>query len=271
MQALQADLRALAPMIEAAAREAGALALEYFRPGERTSAGVWNKEGGSPVTAADLAVDRLLRQRLSDVIPDIGWLSEEAEIHPHEGSAEPAWIVDPIDGTRAFMAGEATWAVSIGLVEQGRPALACLYLPALHRMYVAVSGAGATCDGVRLPADSRLPPLAAGPKPALDRFLQASPRFEAHPKIPSLASRIAMAADGQIAVAIASGGAREWDVAAADLIIREAGGRLTDLASLPVRYEASPRRLGVLIASREPDHEALARTLGAALAKSHQP
>jgi myo-inositol-1(or 4)-monophosphatase len=259
------------PAIALAAREAGGLAMEFFRAGGRTAADVRWKDGGSPVTEADVAVDRLLRGRLSALREGMGWLSEEAEIHPAEGSEAPAWVVDPIDGTRAFIAGEATWAVSIALAQGGRPVLACLFLPALDKLFLAAAEGGATLNGASLAPDLSTSPLAAGPQPTLDRFLAAVPGFSGHPKIPSLATRIAMAAEGRIAVAIASGGAREWDVAAADLILTEAGGRLTDLERKSVRYEASPRRLGVLIGSREADHDQMAAALGAALAKSPVP
>jgi myo-inositol-1(or 4)-monophosphatase len=133
------------------------------------------------------------------------------------------------------------------------------------------SCAGASLNGAPLPPPEPSPPLAAGPKLVLDRFLAAVDGFSGHPKVPSLATRIAMAADGGLAVALASDGAREWDVAAADLIVAESGGRLTDLEGRAVRFDASPRRLGVLIASRDPRHDEIARTLGAALAKSPQP
>jgi myo-inositol-1(or 4)-monophosphatase len=258
------SLAALAPAVAAAAREAGALAMASFRAGGRTAARTWSKEGGSPVTEADLAVDRLLRERLAALAPGLGWLSEEAEIHPAEASDAPAWIVDPIDGTRAFMAGESWWCVSVALAQGGRPVLGCLYLPAFDRLFPALAGAGATLDGAPLPPPGAAA-LAAGPKPVLDRFLAATPGFGPHARIPSLAARIAGVAEGRLAVAIASRGAHAWDVAAADLIVAEAGGRLTGLDGRALRVDATARRYGDLIATLSPDHDAAARALGAAL------
>lgn len=261
----------LLPALIAIAREAGALAMGFFQAGARTSARVWTKEGDSPVTEADVAVDRLLEERLGALAPDIGWLSEEAERHPVGGSDAPAWIVDPIDGTRAYIAGETMWGVSIALVEHGRPQLAALFLPAVDRLFSAVSGQGAFCNGDRLPPAELAPRIAAGPKTLLERFLAGAPELTAHRKIPSLAARIAGVAERRIAVAIASDGAREWDLAAADLVVQESGGRLTDLHGRLVRYDASPRRHGVLIATAEPDHDALTARLNAALAINAAP
>lgn len=256
----------LLPALAAVAREAGALAMGWFRPGEHTAARVWSKEGDSPVTEADVAVDRLLEERLGALAPDIGWLSEEAERHPVSGSDAPAWIVDPIDGTRAYIAGEEMWGVSIALVENGRPQIAALFLPAADRLFTAAAGRGAHCNGVDLPPADAPPRLAAGPKMLLDRFLAAGGDLKAHRKIPSLAARIAAVAERRVAVAIASDGAREWDLAAADLVVQESGGRVTDLQGRLLRYDASPRRHGVLIASAGSEHDVQMARLSAALA-----
>ncbi|WP_342359159.1 3'(2'),5'-bisphosphate nucleotidase CysQ [Terrarubrum flagellatum] len=267
----QTDAALLLPAVAAAAREAGALAMGWFRRGEKTSARVWTKDGDSPVTEADVAIDEMLSQRLGALGAHIGWLSEEAERHPESGSDAPAWIVDPIDGTRGYISGADLWAVSIALVQAGRPQLGCLYLPALDRLLTASAGNGVACNGAPLALTEAAPRIAAGPRPVLDKFMAHVEGFSVHPKIPSLAARIAAVAERQIAIAIASDGAREWDVAAADLIVEEAGGRLTDLHGKPVRYDATPRRHGVLIASCEPDHDSLAQSLGAALANSARP
>ena len=258
-----AQARDLAAGVERAAREAGALALGFFRASAPTSARIWQKAGNSPVTEADMAVDALLRQRLSALAPDFHWLSEEAEPTPHGGD-RPVWIVDPIDGTRAFAAGEAQWGVSIALVMQGVPVIGCFFMPARAALYRAQRGEGAFCNDLRLDPDhaSR---RAAGPHPVLDSLLSLDPTLEAHPKIPSLAARIAYVADGQLRFGIASIGAHEWDIAAADLLLREAGGQLTDLTGQPVRYTGEARKLPVLIGSRSGNHAIIAGELGAVL------
>ena len=105
------------PRLEAAVREAGALAASTFQ----TALKSWTKDGGSPVSEADIAVDNFLRERLTRLAPDYGWLSEESEDDPARLDAPRVWIVDPIDGTRAYLAGRTDWSISVALVEDGRP------------------------------------------------------------------------------------------------------------------------------------------------------
>ena len=108
----------------AAVREAGSLALKTFR-GQPKS---WIKGKSSPVSEADLAVDALLRERLL-TIHDAGWLSEETEDDPARLERTEVWVVDPIDGTRAYLAGSSDWTISAALVSGGRPVVGALYAP----------------------------------------------------------------------------------------------------------------------------------------------
>ena len=130
-------------------REAGALARKTAQGAFRH----WTKgEDRSPVSDADIAVNDLLHQRLTALAPGAGWLSEETE-----GSADTThaliWIVDPIDGTRAFISGRADWSISTALVEDGRPLVAALYAPVSEEIFLAVRGAGATLNGAPIKAN----------------------------------------------------------------------------------------------------------------------
>ena len=121
--------------LAAAVRDAGAVALKYFR-GELKS---WTKgKGDSPVTEADIASNDLLRERL--LAPGDGWLSEESENDPSRLDARRVWVVDPIDGTRAYIAGREDWSISAALVEAGRPVVAALYAPATDELFLATRG-----------------------------------------------------------------------------------------------------------------------------------
>ncbi len=146
---VDADIDALAArdLLVSAAREAGAVALEYFNPGGRTSAHVVTKAGGSPVTDADLAADALLKRRLRAALPDAGWLSEETVDDFERLSRRSLIIVDPIDGTRAFMTGDPRWAVSVALIVDERPVAGVVYAPALDETYAAARARGATFNG----------------------------------------------------------------------------------------------------------------------------
>src|SRR5690606_32518652 len=112
-------------LIRDAARDAAAIALRYFRKDPQ----VWWKEGISPVSEADFEVDRFLRERLTAARPDYGWLSEETADNAERLSARRTFVVDPIDGTRAFINGLETWCISIAVVEDGRPVAGVLNCP----------------------------------------------------------------------------------------------------------------------------------------------
>jgi myo-inositol-1(or 4)-monophosphatase len=250
----------LLPAVLAAARRAGEIAMAAYRPGARTSAGVKSKEGGSPVTEADHAVDRLLRAELGALDPAAGWLSEESIDTPDRLERVRVFIVDPIDGTRAFMVGDPRWAVSIAVVDDGVPVLGVLHLPALGRTYTAIAGAGAQIDGIAARV-SQAAGLSggriAGPVPMLDHLGRHGLDFLPQPKIPSLAYRLAMVGSGEIEAGLASTNSHDWDIAAADLIVHEAGGRLTDLSGRrPVYNRPSPRH-GVLAAAPQRFHDEL--------------
>ena len=246
------DAALLASVIEAA-RTAGEMALGFFRPGERTSAAVEAKEGGSPVTEADKLVDRFLKQRLNEFAPQAGWLSEETLDTAERLSRRAIFVVDPIDGTRAFMAGDVRWAVSIALVADGRPEFGIVHLPALAETFIAVRGRGAWRNDVPIcglePAEPR--------RRAYRRAQRACSGISrardwpscAEPRIPSLAYRLVRVACGALDAGLASTDACDWDIAAADLILHEAGGCLSDLAGRALIYNGPDPRHGVLLAA----------------------
>jgi myo-inositol-1(or 4)-monophosphatase len=236
-----------------AARGAGTMALAYFRPGAATSAGISHKAGGSPVTEADYLVDRFLRQRLETLVPEAGWLSEETEDTSARLSKDIVLVVDPIDGTRSFIKGQGAWAIAIALVEQGRPLIGVIHAPALGETYVAVKGEGAWLNDTAIEV-SKLVALCATAKVAAPVFLaerlrEAGLKFALQPKIPSLALRIANVASGALDAGFASENARDWDIAAADLILNEAGGRLASLDGCAIVYNRVETRHGLLTAA----------------------
>ncbi|MGH6811801.1 MAG: 3'(2'),5'-bisphosphate nucleotidase CysQ [Methylocella sp.] len=236
-----------------AARGAGTLALAYFRPGAATSAGISHKAGGSPVTEADCLVDRFLRQRLEALVPEAGWLSEETEDTSARLSKDIVLVVDPIDGTRSFMRGHGAWAIAIALVEQGRPRIGVVHAPALGETYVAVRGAGAWLNDTAIEV-SKLVALGARARVAAPVFLaerlrEAGLQFALQPKISSLALRIANVASGALDAGFASENSHDWDIAAADLILAEAGGRLASLDGCAIIYNRGDTRHGLLTAA----------------------
>lgn len=240
-------------LLISAAREAGALALGFFRPGAATSAEVKAKHGGSPVTEADLAADALLRERLSAAFPSAGWLSEETADDPARLARRALLVADPIDGTRAFVAGDPRWAVSVALVVDGRPAAAVVHAAALDETYSAARGVGAELNGVPLRGRERSDRerlTAAGPRPILEAMAaKLRTRIEIVPRVPSMAYRLCMSAQGAVDFAAATENAHDWDIAAADLILEEAGLKLIEPAGVPLRYNTQRIRRGMLLAA----------------------
>jgi myo-inositol-1(or 4)-monophosphatase len=248
---------ALREALEAVMREAGDLARATARSAYKS----WTKgEDRSPVSDADIAVNDLLRQRLTKLAPRAGWLSEESEEHPPESAPLSAWIVDPIDGTRAYIAGRADWTISVALVEDARPVLAALYAPVTDEMFLASRGEGARLNGAALTVsdgNALAGAKIAGPKRYLDRLGALNAGIVAQPKVHSLALRLARVAQGELDAAFASSGSHDWDLAAADLLVHEAGGLMTGFAGQPLRYNARRIRHGALIAAGSARHGAL--------------
>jgi myo-inositol-1(or 4)-monophosphatase len=242
------NTHALFRQLETAVREAGALALRTFRTPLKT----WTKGKDSPVSEADIAVDALLQQRLTEAEPTFGWLSEESIDDHSRLSARHVWIVDPIDGTRAYLAGKPDWTIAAALVKDGRPVLAAVFAPVDGEMFLAATGAGATCNGVPIKAstgNALARARVAGPKSRLERLAVLWPEIVLVPRIHSLALRIARVAQGQIDLAFANGDGRDWDLAAADLLVHEAGGELTTMAGGTLTYNRANPVHGALVAA----------------------
>ena len=247
------SLPSLAPAVRDAARRAGDLALPYFRAGAQTAAKLWYKGQSSPVTEADIALDTFLKDHLAELLPQAGWLSEETADDPARLGQSHVWIVDPIDGTRAFASGHPDWAISIALVRDGRPVLGVLYAPIHDRLYEARIGEGAWCNGERMQvstADALPAAKVAGPKPLVDRLERSFGQIERLPKVPSLALRLARVAEGSIDIGLVSANAQDWDIAAADLMLHEAGALLTGLdGSTPVYNRPVPSHVEMIAVS----------------------
>jgi myo-inositol-1(or 4)-monophosphatase len=242
---------ALAALL-AAARLGGEAALRHFRLGRPTSAEVAYKHGDSPVTSADLEVDAKIAEALRPAFPDAGWLSEETEDDPVRLGKARLVVLDPIDGTRAFMSGDPCWTVAIALIEDARPVAGVVHAPALGETFAASLGRGATLNGAPIRA-ARLEALdgarVAGPRAFVSAFAaKAGFRPEPAPRTPSLAYRLASVAAGRIAIGLAGANAHDWDFAAADIILAEAGAGLVEGAA-QVSYNQSRTRHDPLLAA----------------------
>ena len=259
MTGVPIDLQADLALIHAAVLAAGDLALSEREAGLK----VWSKSGGSPVTSADHAVDGYLRDVLMAARPDYGWLSEETPDSTDRLSARRLFVVDPIDGTVAYMKGKPWWCIPIAVVEDGRPVAAVIHAPALNETFAATRGGGATLNGRTITAsdttdlddasvlaDARLMEGPHWPEP------WPVMRFE---KRNAIAYRMALVAAGAFDAAIALTPKWDWDVCAGALIAEEAGAVVSDHHGGAWRFNQADPRQNSLICSAPALHPLIVR------------
>jgi myo-inositol-1(or 4)-monophosphatase len=248
--------------LEAIVREAGRIALGTW-PGHGHALESWSKDGDSPVSAADLAVDAFLKRELGALLPAAGWLSEETIDAPGRLEGGLIWLVDPIDGTRDFIRGRAGWAVSVALISAGRPLIGMLDAPARGEFWHAQAGRGAWRNGAALSASRRAQlPGARVPAHALPR---ADADLVAVDQPNSIALRMAMVAADEADLVATLRWGFEWDIGAAALIAREAGAAVTDAFGQPLAYnKRDPRAFGVLVSAPAIHSAAVERLVGRA-------
>jgi myo-inositol-1(or 4)-monophosphatase len=237
-------------LITEAARAVGEVAVQMREAG----LDITGKDNGTPVTNADIHVDTLLKERLGAARPDYGWLSEETADDIARLQQRRLFVVDPIDGTVAYMKGRPWWAVSIAVVEDGKPVAGVVHAPSLSETYVAVKGAGATLNGQ---------PIAASDVAEIeDCAMLGDAQMFQHPAWPrawptmrvetrnSIAYRMCLVASGAFDAAVALSGKNEWDLAAADLICSEAGALTTDHLGRAFLYnDPNPRAPSLICAA----------------------
>jgi myo-inositol-1(or 4)-monophosphatase len=250
------DLARDAELLKATVREAGALALSLFR----TDLKNWTKGASSPVSEADIAVNDLLEERLRAATPDYGWLSEESADDEARLGKPKVWIVDPIDGTRGYLAGREDWCVSVALVREEAPVLAAVFAPASDEFFFACRGRGATRNGKPVGVTTGVAldfSRVAGPKPLVERLKTSPGEISLHPRIASLALRLCRVAQGHLDAAFAGGNSRDWDLAAANLIVQEADGKMTALSGDTILYNRREVGHGVLVAAGRDRHASI--------------
>jgi myo-inositol-1(or 4)-monophosphatase len=254
--------------LEQICREAGHMALGQW-PGHGHALQHWSKDAGSPVCQADLEVDDFLRRELSRLLPSAGWLSEETADHPERLGRGLCWLVDPIDGTRDFIAGRAGWAVSVALVSAGKPLIGTLVAPARQEVWSATAGKGAWLNGKRLRASART--RLAGARVPTNVLPQEDADLATVERPNSIALRVAMVADNRADLVATLRWGFEWDVAAAALIAREAGAAVSDAFGQPLSYnKRDPRAFGVLV-SAAGIHQAAVERLAERAARMSRP
>jgi myo-inositol-1(or 4)-monophosphatase len=218
-------------LVESAVRKAGEIARHYFGGEYRR----WSKSRGEPVTEADLAIDKYLHAVLERERPDYGWLSEETGRDPANADASRIFIVDPIDGTTAFLKERPHFSISVGVAERGRPVAGVVYNPILDELFAASQGGSARLNTMPI----RVSDCSAieGCRVLGAKEMFAHPSWSEPPNSPwpemqvesrsSIAYRMSLVASGAFDAAVVLAAKHDWDMAAGELIVREAGGCVT--------------------------------------------
>ena len=239
------ELRIVTEAIRAAGAEALRLASDGFE--------IHIKPDRSPVTSADLAVNRILEGRLREAFPDDGWLSEESPDDPARLNKARVWVIDPIDGTKAFIRREPEFCISVALIEAGRPVVAAIFNPSTDELFSARRGGGLLFNDkpVARPEHSvnGNPVIALSPwEYEVGRFKSLEAHADSRP-MRSIAWALALAASGRIHAVATFEPENEWDVAAGTLLIEETGGTITDGSGQRLEFNRpNPNYKGIVAA-----------------------
>jgi myo-inositol-1(or 4)-monophosphatase len=218
-------------------RQAGEIARRYYGGHYKS----WSKSRGNPVTEADIEIDTYLKQTLLAERADYGWLSEETEDDHARLSRERVFVVDPIDGTYGFLKHRPQFTIVAAVVESGRPVAAAIYNPITEEMFEAAKGDGAKLNGAPIHVSRRS--SFDGAKILAEKKLMESARWAtpwpdtvtAETRA-SAAYRMALVASGEWDITMSLTQKSDWDLAAGDLIVHEAGGIVSDRTGQPLIY-----------------------------------
>ena len=232
-------------------KQAGQIAMGFYGKSPKT----WAKPDGTVLTEADLAVNDYLKSTIHAARPDDGWLSEETPDSTDRLVKSRLWIVDPIDGTRAFSDATRFWGIGVALTENGSPILSGIYCPVDDVMYHAVKGGGAFRNGVKLTSPDSLG-HAIVPKLAKFAVEAAGMPTQAGSSWPMLL-RFALIAEGANPAAISIGNKQDWDLAAGVLLVTETGGTVTTQSGEALQFNRPEHHQPGLVASQQKWHDQL--------------
>lgn len=246
-----------------AVRAAGAVAMGYFR----RQPTAWEKSPGQWVSEADHAANDHLKSALWGRHTGDGWLSEESRDDASRLDARRVWVVDPIDGTNAFLAGRPEFAISAALVMDGAPVAAALFNPATDEMFEALAGGGARLNGAPIRVTDRATVEGAALVSSRSEKDRAEWQDElcgvAVTALSSIAYKLALVAAGRFDACVTLWPKSEWDIAAAALVLGEAGGRMTDARGADFAFNAPNSRIGEVVAAGPRLHALLIDRLAA--------
>jgi myo-inositol-1(or 4)-monophosphatase len=241
--------------VTSAIRKAGQRAMQLAA----TGFDVHTKQDKSPVTTADLEVDRMLRDMQEAHFPEDGWLSEESADDPSRLGKGRVWIVDPIDGTKAYVNKVPEFCISIGLVEAGMPMLGAILNPSTGELFTAIRGKGLHVNGRPVtpaaPSGNQSEVLVNVWEHRAGRWADLDGRIHCRPML-SIAHALALVATGRVQAALTIEPQNEWDIAAGVLLIQESGGTIADPEDRPFTFnQVRPRFRGVIAVAATADRD----------------
>lgn len=243
-----------------AAREAGSIIMQYYK----SKYEIRDKSYHNPVTTADNAADKYLRETLTAAYPDYGWLSEETVDSDERLNHTRTWVVDPLDGTKEFIEGVDHFVISVGLVENGEPVVGVLYNPASKEIFTATKGDGAYLDGEKINCSpltnfKEMVILNSRSETRNGLWEPYSNDFREQRAIGSVAYKLGLTSAAKADVFASLRPKNEWDVCAGHCIIREAGGEMVTLDGKPITYN-NPKTLitpGIIASRKEILHDTI--------------
>jgi 3'(2'), 5'-bisphosphate nucleotidase len=261
------------------AREAGAAILKFYE-GPVTVEQKFASGDREPVTEADRVANEIIVRRLAKEFPDDGILAEESVDTDERLEKRRVWMIDPLDGTTGFISSNGDFAVQIGLADDGVPVLGVVYQPLTGVMYHAIEGGGAWIERrgfenerARVSAHAevstmRLAASRSHRSPRMDNVVQAF-GFKEEVRRGSVGIKVGLIIEQQCDLYIhLSPRTKQWDTCAPEIILKEAGGTLTDLFGGPLSYNTvEVQNLNGVVASNGVVHEKIVDTLAPLLAQ----
>lgn len=238
------DLNMLLSQVSVLAARAGRAIMEVYG---QTDPGTTYKADDSPLTRADLASHHLLLKGLGTLTPNLPMLSEESAVIAYDKRRgwDRYWLIDPLDGTKEFLKHRDEFTVNVALIEQGAPIFGVVHAPALDVTYAAARGLGATKQRGRQPAEPiHVADYRTGGLKVVVSRSHAGPEIEAVLRtlkpVDSISVgsslKLCLVAEGTAHFYPRLGPTMEWDIAAAQCVVEEAGGSVTDLEGRALRY-----------------------------------
>ena len=235
--------------------EAGKLALKWFKKDPEQ----WKKDDGSLVSKADIEINDLLNKLLKNKNPEFGWLSEENEDDRSRLNKKIIFVVDPLDGTKAFLEGKKEFSISVAIVKNGLPISGIVFSPSTGEMFEAEKNKGSWKNNKKVIISNynrleKCKMIAFKPMFSHPAWKEPWPKMDVENRN-SIAYRMALVASGQYDAMMALNSKNDWDIAAGDLLISESGGIVTLHTNKKIIYNTENTKKPSVIGTNKPIHE----------------